>query len=163
MVRYRREDSKLVLVTGASGYVGGRLLKALEADGRRVRCLARQPAHLAARVAVGTEVVAGDVLDPDSLPAALAGVHTAYYLIHSMATSGDYGERDRRGAEAFARAARDAGVRRIIYLGGLGQGSGSRSTSRAGRRWAGACASPASRRWSSARRSSSDPAASRSS
>ena len=115
-------DSDRILVTGASGYVGGRLLQALEARGRRVRCMARHPAHLAARVAVGTEVVPGDVLDPASLPPALAGVHTAYYLIHSMATSGDYDARDRRGAEAFARAARDAGVRRIIYLGGLGHG-----------------------------------------
>ncbi len=112
----------LILLTGASGYVGGRLLKALETQGRRLRCLARRPAELAARVAVGTEVVAGDVLDAASLPPALAGVHTAYYLIHSMAASRDYARRDREGAEAFARAARDAGVRRIIYLGGLGQG-----------------------------------------
>jgi uncharacterized protein YbjT (DUF2867 family) len=113
-----RED--LVLLTGASGYVGGRLCRALEAGGQRLRCMARQPEYLRARVASSTEVVAGDVLDPASLPAALCGVHTAYYLIHSMAASTAYAEHDRRGAEHFARAAREAGVRRIVYLGGLG-------------------------------------------
>jgi uncharacterized protein YbjT (DUF2867 family) len=66
--------------------------------------------------------VAGDVLDPPSLDLALRGVHTAYYLIHSMADSRDYAENDRRGAEAFSKAAREAGVQRIIYLGGLGEG-----------------------------------------
>ena len=84
--------------------------------------MARRPAQLAARVAADTEGVAGDVLDPASLTPALADVHTAYYLIHSMAASRDYDRRDGEGAEAFARAAREVGVRRIIYLGGLGQG-----------------------------------------
>jgi uncharacterized protein YbjT (DUF2867 family) len=116
----RRED--LILLTGASGYVGGRLRQALEADGRRLRCMARQPEDLRNRVAESTEVVAGDVSKPESLTAALQGVHTAYYLIHSMATARDYAGSDRRGAEAFARAARDSGVRRIIYLGALGAG-----------------------------------------
>jgi uncharacterized protein YbjT (DUF2867 family) len=116
----RRDD--LILLTGASGYVGGRLRRALEADGRRLRCMARRPEYLRPRTAESTEVVAGDVLNPESLAAALRGVHTAYYLIHSMATSRDYAARDRRGAEAFARAARAAGARRIIYLGGLGDG-----------------------------------------
>ncbi|HEU5040124.1 MAG TPA: DUF2867 domain-containing protein, partial [Gemmatimonadales bacterium] len=78
--------------------------------------------HLRARVTEGTEVVAGDVLDPGSLGDALRGVHTAYYLIHSMDSTPDYAERDRRGAESFARAAREAGVHRIVYLGGLGHG-----------------------------------------
>jgi uncharacterized protein YbjT (DUF2867 family) len=112
----------LVLLTGASGYVGGRLRQALEADGRSLRCMARRPEHLRSRVPAGTEVVAGDVLDPRSLDEALRGVHTAYYLIHSMATSRDYAQSDRRGAESFAEAARDAGVKRIVYLGALGQG-----------------------------------------
>lgn len=112
----------LVLLTGASGYVGGRLCRALEGAGQRLRCMARRPEHVRARVASGTEVVTGDVQDPTSLAEALRGVHTAYYLIHSMAASSDYAERDRQGAEYFARAARDAGVRRIIYLGGLGDG-----------------------------------------
>lgn len=117
-------DRPLILLTGASGYVGGRLLTALEAQGRRLRCMARRPAELAARVAAATEVVAGDVLDATSLAPALAGVHSAYYLIHSMAASRDYDRRDREGARAFARVAREAGLRRIIYLGGLGQGPG---------------------------------------
>ena len=112
----------LVLLTGATGYIGGRLLRALEAQGRPVRCLARRPEHLAARVASSTEVVAGDVLDAATLPPALEGVHTACYLVHSMAAGGGYADDDRRGAEAFAAAARDAGVRRIVYLGGLGDG-----------------------------------------
>jgi uncharacterized protein YbjT (DUF2867 family) len=115
-------NRELVLLTGATGYVGGRLLRALEADGRRLRCMARRPEYLRARVGEGTEVVAGDVLQPDTLAAALHGVDTAYYLIHSMATTRDYATSDRKGAEAFARAAREAGVRRIIYLGGLGEG-----------------------------------------
>ncbi len=115
-------DGELILLTGATGYVGGRLLKALEADGRQLRCMARRPEYLRARVGENTEVVAGDVLQPDTLQAALRGVDTAYYLIHSMATSRHYATSDRMGAEAFARAAREAGVRRIIYLGGLGEG-----------------------------------------
>jgi uncharacterized protein YbjT (DUF2867 family) len=112
----------LTLLTGASGYVGGRLRRALEADRRPLRCMARRPDYLRSRGAPSTEVVAGDVHDPDSLAAALRGVHTAYYLIHSMASSRDYAENDRKGAESFARAARDAQVSRIVYLGGLGQG-----------------------------------------
>ena len=114
---------ELILLTGASGYVGGRLRRALEADGRRLRCMARRPEYLRERVEAGTEVVAGDVLEPETLAAALDGVHTAYYLVHSMASSRDYAATDRRGAEAFARAARAAGVRRIVYLGGLGEGT----------------------------------------
>jgi uncharacterized protein YbjT (DUF2867 family) len=113
---------ELILLTGASGYIGGRLRRSLEADGRRLRCMARRPEYLRPRVAEGTEVVAGDVLSPETLADALKGVDTAYYLIHSMATARDYASNDRRGAESFARAARAAGVRRIVYLGGLGEG-----------------------------------------
>ena len=115
-------NKELILLTGASGYVGGRLCRALEAAGRPLRCLARRPEYLRPRLAPDTEVVAGDVLDPASLDDALRGVHTAYYLIHSMAASRDYATQDRQGAVHFARAARDAGVRRIVYLGGLGGG-----------------------------------------
>ena len=114
--------SRLVLITGASGYVGGRLLQSLEGQGVALRCLARRPDFLAGRVGAATEVVEGDVLAPETLGPALEGVDTAYYMIHSMGGAGpeDFDVRDRRGAENFARAARAAGVRRIVYLGGLG-------------------------------------------
>ena len=113
-------NGPLVLLTGATGYIGGRLLKALERAGARVRCLARRPEYLEPRVGRGTEVVKGDCLDQDSLLRALAGVHTAYYLVHSMGTTGKFEEEDRRAAHNFAIASRQVGVRRIIYLGGLG-------------------------------------------
>ena len=113
----------LILITGATGYVGGRLLKALLAAGQRVRCLARRPEALRDAETAGAEVVAGDVLDPDSLRAALAGVHTAFYLVHSMGSAGSFEEQDRRAARNFAEAARDLGVSRIVYLGGLGESS----------------------------------------
>ena len=113
---------QLVLLTGATGYVGGRLLKVLEAEGRKVRCLARRPEVLAARVAPTTTVVRGDVLEADSLSAAMTGVDTAYYLVHSMASSGQFEEQDRQASGNFAEAAARAGVSRIIYLGGLGRG-----------------------------------------
>ncbi|HYL31379.1 MAG TPA: SDR family oxidoreductase [Gemmatimonadales bacterium] len=112
-----------ILLTGATGYVGGRLLRALEAEGRPVRCLARRPEHLRQRVGPATEIVAGDLLDPASLSPAVAGVHTAFYLVHSMGTGGSYAEEDRAAAANFAAAARAAGVRRIVYLGGLGHGT----------------------------------------
>jgi uncharacterized protein YbjT (DUF2867 family) len=115
----------VVLVTGATGYVGGRVRRALESDGRRpLRCMARKPEYLRAAVGPGTEVVAGDVLDPATLGPALEGVHTAYYLIHSMGSGREYERSDREGARAFAAAARAAGVARIVYLGGLGHGDG---------------------------------------
>lgn len=113
-------DKPLVLLTGGSGYIGGRLLPLLERRGLRLRCLARRPENLRPRVAVTTEVVAGDVLAPETLPAAFEGVDTAYYLIHSMGTARDFQHDDRQAATNFAAAAKQAGVRRIIYLGGLG-------------------------------------------
>ena len=112
--------TKLILLTGATGYIGGRLLKALEAQDQRVRCLARQPDFLRARVAAGTEIIAGDVLDSASLDRALAGVDTAYYLVHSMQRGSDFSEKDRQAARNFGAAAHAAGVLRIIYVGGLG-------------------------------------------
>jgi uncharacterized protein YbjT (DUF2867 family) len=110
----------MILVTGATGYVGGRLVAALERQGLPVRCLARRPEHLRARVGSTTEIVQGDVLDRGSLAAALAGVEVAYYLVHSMGAE-DFEADDRRGAENFGAAAHAAGVRRIVYLGGLGE------------------------------------------
>lgn len=110
-----------ILLTGATGYVGGRLLPLLVADGWRVRCLARQPKHLSSRVPEGVEVVQGDLLDADSLAKAMTGVEAAFYLVHSMGASGDFAEQDRLAADNFAAAAGAAGVQRIIYLGGLGE------------------------------------------
>jgi uncharacterized protein YbjT (DUF2867 family) len=114
------QDNPLVLLTGATGYIGGRLLDALENANVRVRCLARRPEFLKSRVSAGIEVVKGDCLDQASLLPALAGVHTSYYLVHSMGSSGKFEEEDRRAARNFATASRQQGVRRIIYLGGLG-------------------------------------------
>jgi uncharacterized protein YbjT (DUF2867 family) len=111
-----------ILVTGATGYVGGRLWRRLEEQGRSVRCLARQPARITARVGAGTEVVSGDVLEPETLGPALEGVRAAYYLIHSMGSGRDFEQEDLAAAHHFGAAAARAGVRRIIYLGGLGHG-----------------------------------------
>jgi uncharacterized protein YbjT (DUF2867 family) len=122
MMESTPSDERLILVTGATGYVGGRLLKALEARGHRLRCLARRPEFLLPRVGSSTEVAKGDLLDPTSLALGLAAVDSAYYLVHSMGSTGAFEEEDRRAAKSFADAAREAGVRRIIYLGGLGKG-----------------------------------------
>ena len=110
----------MILLTGATGYVGGRLLHRLEAEGLPVRCLARRPAELREQVDATTEVVGGDVCDPDAVARALHGVTTAYYLVHSMGTSADFESHDRVAANVFAAAAAACGVRRIVYLGGLG-------------------------------------------
>jgi len=110
-----------VLVTGATGYVGGRLVPRLLEAGWEVRVLARDPRRLQGRPwSARVEVATGDVLRPETLPAALAGVDAAFYLIHSMAGSADFHQRDREAAAAFGAAARAAGVRQIVYLGGLG-------------------------------------------
>lgn len=120
----QQRSSDLILLTGATGYVGGRLLRALEQDGRKVRCLARHPEALLRRVGPTATVVPGDVLDPESLCAAMKGVHTAFYLVHSMSSKEGFEEEDRRAATAFGAAALRAGVKKVIYLGGLGQGDG---------------------------------------
>ena len=83
------DHRSLILLTGASGYIGGRLLKALEAARWPVRCLARRPEFLRSRVSSSTEVVQADCLDRTSLASALAGVSTAYYLVHSMGSPGN--------------------------------------------------------------------------
>ena len=113
-------ERSLILLTGASGYVGGRLLRTLENKGYHVRCLARRPEVLQGKVRFLTEVAAGDVLDRASLDAAFRGVDVAYYLVHSMGSSGSFEEADRQAALNFGAAAKAAGVRRIIYLGALG-------------------------------------------
>jgi uncharacterized protein YbjT (DUF2867 family) len=114
-----------VLVTGATGYIGGRLVPRLLEAGHSVRCLVRNPAKLAQdpwrdRV----EVVQGDVLEPESLDAALDGCDVAYYLVHSMDGQGSFTERDRLAAEYFRMAADRANTKRIVYLGGMGGGEG---------------------------------------
>lgn len=114
-------SAPLILLTGATGYVGGRLLTELVNAGYRVRCLARRPENLRPRVPAGMEVVAGDLLDAASLPAAFDGVQAAYYLVHSMGSTGNFEEQDRQAARNFGGAAKAAGVERIIYLGGLGE------------------------------------------
>lgn len=108
------------LLTGATGYVGGRLLVRLEAAGYGVRCLTRRPEALRGRIGATSEIVQGDVLDPGSLAGAFEGIDTAYYLVHALGSIGDFEAQDREAAANFAQAARAAGVRRIIYLGGLG-------------------------------------------
>ena len=114
-----------ILTTGATGYVGGRLVPALLEAGYRVRCLVRAPRKLDQRPwrsHAGVEIVAGDVSDEDTLFEQMADCSAAYYLVHSMeATGGEYAARDRTLAGSFARAAARAGMPRIIYLGGLGE------------------------------------------
>ena len=110
----------IILLAGASGYVGGRLLPLLERQPVALRCLARNPDKLRPLVKDSTQVVKGDVLDPGSLDGALQAVHTAYYLVHLMSGSKDFEKEDRQAATNFAQAAKKAGVQRIIYLGGLG-------------------------------------------
>lgn len=116
--------SPAVLIVGATGYIGGRLLKRLEERHQPVRCFARRPDYLAARVAETTEVVAGDLLQPETLRPALEGIAVAYYLAHSMGSGQDFARDERLSAEHFAHAALTAGVGRIIYLGGLAHGDG---------------------------------------
>ena len=113
-----------ILLTGATGYVGGRLLRLLQNAGHRVRCLTRRPGALSGAVAPTTEVVEADVLDRGSLEGRMDGVEFAYYLVHSMGTRGDFEEQDRRAAGNFGDEARRAGVARIVYLGGLGAAGG---------------------------------------
>lgn len=110
---------KTVLVTGANGFIGRLLTKALLAEDVHVRCMVRKSLESAESSA---ETVRGDLLEPASLPAALAGVDTAYYLVHAMAGGrAGFERRDREAAKNFVRAAEKAGVRRVIYLGGLGE------------------------------------------
>jgi len=109
-----------ILVTGATGYIASRLIPLLLEKGYRVRCLARQPERLRARTwSSQVEVAAGDVTRPETLPAAMQGVHSAYYLIHSMSAGHGYDRLDLESARNFGQAAQAAGVEHIIYVGGL--------------------------------------------
>lgn len=109
-----------MLVLGASGYVGGRLVPRLLDAGHSVRCLARDPGKLRGTTWVDrADVVRGDLLEPDGLRAAVADVDVVYHLVHSMGAGDDFAARDRRIAQSVAAAAAAAGVRRIVYLGGL--------------------------------------------
>jgi uncharacterized protein YbjT (DUF2867 family) len=112
-----------VLLTGATGYVGGRLLAELERRGVALRCFVRRPEALRGRAGPSTELAAGDALDAPAVARALEGVHAAFYLIHSMGGE-DFAARDVDAARTFGAAAREAGVKRIIYLGGLGDAVG---------------------------------------
>jgi uncharacterized protein YbjT (DUF2867 family) len=116
------------LVTGATGLVGGRLATALAGSGAEVRALARNPDRAEPLRRAGCEIRRGDVLDAATLDGPFEGIQVAYYLIHSMGrggSGGDFADRDRRAARNFARAATDAGVDRVVYLGGLGDEAGS--------------------------------------
>ena len=113
------------LITGATGYVGGRLLARLRERGEEVGAVVRDPDRAA--LPPGGEVHRADMLDADSLAAIGDSYRVAYYLVHSMGrgNEGDYAERDARAARNFARFARSAGIEHVVYLGGLGHAPGS--------------------------------------
>jgi uncharacterized protein YbjT (DUF2867 family) len=115
----------VIAVAGATGYIGGLLCKRLREEGLEVRALARHPERAGDLKEAGCEVVRADVLEAETLGPALQGADVAYYLVHSMGrgSDGDFAARDHQGAENFAAAAAAAGVKRVVYLGGLGEGS----------------------------------------
>ncbi|MCW5965743.1 MAG: NAD(P)H-binding protein, partial [Bryobacterales bacterium] len=113
-------SSGRVLVTGPTGYVGGRLLRVLHSQRMPVRAMARTPRNLELPSVNGAEVVQGDVFQPETLRTALRGVSVAFYLIHSMGAGEEFAERDAQAARNFAQAAAAEGVAKIVYLGGLG-------------------------------------------
>jgi uncharacterized protein YbjT (DUF2867 family) len=115
----------VIAVAGATGYIGGQLCARLREREVEVRALARNPDTATGLAGIGCEVRKADVLESETLAPALEGVGVAYYLVHSMGrgSDGDFARRDKQGAANFAAAAAAAGVRRIVYLGGLGEGS----------------------------------------
>jgi len=128
-----------VLVTGATGYIGGRLVPRLLTRGHQLRCVARNPSRLEGYAWPGVEIVQGDLEEPGAAMQALQGITAAYYLVHSMAAGEAYRERDRLMALAFGEAAARQGVRRIIYLGGLGDPDMVRSKHLVSRQEVGRC------------------------
>jgi uncharacterized protein YbjT (DUF2867 family) len=112
--------NRRVLVTGATGFIGGRLARALVQSGADVRCLARDASRAGELRASGCRVVEGDVTDAESLEGVGEGVEVAYYLIHAMAGGQGFQEREHSGALNFARMASREGIERVVYLGGLG-------------------------------------------
>ncbi len=116
-------DKKNILITGATGYIGSRLLKELKKTDYSISCLARKPEYLTSRVPGNIKVIKGDVLNTESLEKALKGIDTAFYFVHSMGNKDSFEELDRVGAQNFAQAAEKMNVKRIIYLGGLGDSS----------------------------------------
>lgn len=115
----------MIAVVGATGYIGGQLARHLAEGGEQVAALARSPEKAEDLAAVGCELRTADVLEPDTLGPALEGVEVAYFLVHAMGRGGDgdFAQREQDGARNFARAAATAGVKRIVYMGGLGSGS----------------------------------------
>lgn len=108
-----------ILLTGVTGYIGGRMIRVLQSEGYRVRCLTRRPEALRYLEDAQTQIVYGDALNRDSLRDVFKGIQTAFYLIHSMGSKTGFAELDQLAARNFSNSARDQGVRRIVYLGGL--------------------------------------------
>src|SRR5579872_1238878 len=117
-----------VLVTGATGYIGGRLVSRLRAHNYQVRCFTRAAERLRGRFDADVEIVEGDIADEAALSRALEGCNAAYYLVHSMSSTHAFADADREAAKRFGEAARAAGVDKIIYLGGLGNDRDALST-----------------------------------
>ena len=115
---------KCVLLTGATGYVGGRLLRPLENAGYSLRCLARRPEYLRHRVAPSTEIIEGDAGDIESMRRVLNGIDVAFYLVHALGVDRDWQQLEIQTAETFARAVAEEKIGRIIYLGALGPRQG---------------------------------------
>ena len=120
--RIQKSKKPIILVTGATGYIGGRLITAIDRSEYDVRCFIRNPNHIQKKSFETVEVIQGDILDKESLSLAMEGVEIAYYLVHSMGGSGDnFEELDRIGALNFVECADAAGVKKIVYFGGLGK------------------------------------------